>query len=111
MAGKGMEIVLGPNDIELIGEFTGRKWLLGTAAKRVEKAEIVALDPTTDPKCIDLKSLEKARDGDVYEAIYQMDGDTLIICLYQGKGKQRPTSFENPKDQDTVMVVMKRVKE
>lgn len=111
MAGRGMEIELGKNDLELIGEFKGTKWLFGTAEKRVEKAEIIAIDTKTDPKCLDLKSLEKGRGDAIDEAIYKLDGDTFTISFYQGKGKQRPTGFDVPKDMDTVLVVLKRVKE
>jgi uncharacterized protein (TIGR03067 family) len=113
MAGDGMEIVLGPNDKELIGEFKGMKWILGGVEEksRVEKAEVCALDTKTDPICIDFKSLEKSRGDAIDEAIYKLDGDTLTICLYQGQGKQRPTTFDIPKDKGTVLVVMKRLKE
>jgi uncharacterized protein (TIGR03067 family) len=111
MAGKGMEIELGKNDPELIGEFKGTKWIFGTVEKGVEKAEIISIDTKTDPKCMDLKTLEKPRGDAIDEAIYKLDGDTLTICLYQGKGKQRPTGFDIPKDEGTVLVVLKRVKE
>jgi uncharacterized protein (TIGR03067 family) len=107
MATAGMEHTLGPNDPELVMELKDGKWIF----TGVEKAVVVALDPTADPKCIDLKSVEKGRNGAVDEAIYKLDGDTLSVCLYQGKGKQRPTSFDAPKERDTVLVVMKRFKE
>ncbi|AWM36894.1 hypothetical protein GobsT_52360 [Gemmata obscuriglobus] len=103
-AGKEYEHTEG--DPELVVEFKGRTWVLNG----VEKAEIVALDPSTDPKCLDLKSQEKARgDNVVDEAIFRLDGDALIVCLYQGSGKSRPSSFDIPKDKDTILVVLKRV--
>ncbi|MDY3562819.1 TIGR03067 domain-containing protein [Gemmata sp. JC673] len=91
---------------ELIVEFKGRTWLLNG----VEKAEIVALDPSSDPKCLDLKSLEQPRGANtVDEGIFKLDGDTLTICWYQGADKNRPTSFDIPKDKDTILGVPKRV--
>lgn len=102
----GKEYVFQKTDPELLLEFKGRRWVLNG----VEKAEIVALDPKTDPKCIDLKSLEKARGvGVVDEAIFKIEGDTLSVSLYQGQGKNRPSSFETPKEKDTILLVFERV--
>jgi uncharacterized protein (TIGR03067 family) len=84
-----------------------RKWFF----TGVEKAVIASIDPKTDPKCLDLKSVEKGRDGAVDEAIFQLDGDTLTICFCQGQGKNRPTTFDKPKEKDTILIVLKRVKD
>jgi hypothetical protein len=54
--------------------------------------------------------VEEGRKGQVDEAVYKVEGETLTICLYQGMGKRRPTSFETPKDSDTILVVFKRVR-
>lgn len=107
MAAKGQDITLGPNDPELIAEIKDGKWFFGSR----EKAHVSAIDPKTDPKCIDFKSVEQGRGGAVDEAIFKLDGDTFTIALYQGKGKQRPTTFDAPKDNDTILVVLKRVKD
>jgi uncharacterized protein (TIGR03067 family) len=93
-------------DGELVLEIKGHKWIFTGQ----EKGEIVAIDPKTDPRCMDLKSVEKGRAGQVEEAIYKVEGDTLTICVYQGKGKQRPTSFESPKQADTILAVFKRMR-
>jgi uncharacterized protein (TIGR03067 family) len=104
----GMEQAFGPGDPDLVMEMKpDGKWIF----TGVDKAVVVALDPAANPKCMDLKSVEKGRDGAVDEAIYKIDGDTLTVCLYQGKGKQRPTTFDPPKERDTILVVFKRVKE
>jgi uncharacterized protein (TIGR03067 family) len=107
-AGKGMEHEFKKDDPELILEFKARKWVF----TGVEKGEIVVVDPGTDPKRIDLKSLEKGKVGVVEEGIYKIDGDTLTVCWYQGKPKamSRPTTFDVPKDKDVVLAVFRRVK-
>jgi uncharacterized protein (TIGR03067 family) len=105
LAGKGMEQILTPNDPELIGEFKGRKWIF----TGVDKGEIVALDPEKKPKCIDIKRLEAGRPDTIDEAIYKIEGDTLTICLYQGKGKNRPADFDIPKVNDIVLAEFQRV--
>lgn len=88
-------------------ELKGRKWIFDGAVK----AEITAIDPSTDPTCLDMKSLEKGDKGTVREAVYQIKGDTLRIALYQGKGEQRPTGFDKPTSSGTIVVTLKRLKE
>ena len=107
LASAGQELTPGPQDREVIGEFKGGKWIF----MGQDKGVVVALDLTTKPRCMDLKSLEKGRGDAVDEAIYEIDGETLKICFYQGKGKQRPTSFDVPKEKNTILAVLKRVKE
>jgi uncharacterized protein (TIGR03067 family) len=84
----------------------GAKWTFGT----LEEGEVVALDPSANPKLLDFKSVRKGRADKVNEAIYKVDGDTLIICIYQGKDKKRPTSFDKPTEGDTVLWTLKRPK-
>ncbi len=107
LASAGQELTPGPQDREVIGEFKGGKWIF----MGQDKGVVVALDLTTKPRCMDLKSLEKGRGDAVDEAIYEIDGETLKICFYQGRGKQRPTSFDVPKEKNTILAVLKRVKE
>lgn len=85
-------------------EIKGNKWIVSGQ----QKCEIVALDPKTDPKCLDMKSVKEERKGRVAEYIYRIDGDTLTICWYQGNGKQRPTVFASSKEAQTVLIVLKR---
>jgi uncharacterized protein (TIGR03067 family) len=94
-------------DHDLVLEIKGDKWIF--AGK--EKAVFVDLDPTTEPKCFDLKSVEEGRMGQVEEGIYRVDGETLTICFYQGSGKSRPTKFETSPDQpDTILAMFERSK-
>jgi uncharacterized protein (TIGR03067 family) len=98
-----------PDDMGTI-EFKGRKVLLGDK----EVLEIAALDPTVDPKILDVKALmqlgELQKDT-VYESIYKLDGDTMTWAIHIGEGKKRPANFDNPKDAGVVLVILKRVKE
>ena len=94
-------------DHEFILEIKGDKWIF--VGK--ERAVFVALDTTTDPKCVDLKSVEESRKGQVDEGIYRVEGETLTICMHQGSGKSRPTKFETSPDQpDTILAVFERPK-
>ena len=84
----------------------GAKWTFGT----VQEGEVVALDPSTNPKLLDFKSVRKGREDTVNEAIYKVDGDTLIICIYQGKDKKRPTRLDKPTEANTVLWTLKKSK-
>jgi uncharacterized protein (TIGR03067 family) len=59
------------------------------------------LDPTTNPKQIDLSC--KAGGG---EGIYKFEGDTLVICV--GSKGGRPSSFEMKKPEVCEAYVLKR---
>ncbi len=96
-----------PGDGEQISlTIEGTKWTFGT----FQSGEVVALDPSANPKLLDLKSVRKGREDTINEAIYKVDGDTLIICIYQGKDKKRPTSLDKPTEGDTVLWTLKRSK-
>jgi uncharacterized protein (TIGR03067 family) len=73
--------------------------------------EVVELEPTTDPKCLDFKIKTGSgalKEGAAYESIYKLDGDTLTWAVYLGKGKNRPAGFE--KHDGVLIMVLKRVK-
>jgi uncharacterized protein (TIGR03067 family) len=99
-----------PDGADTVLEFKGRKILLGDK----ELFHIPALDPGTDPKCLDMKALADqapvAKDT-VYEAIYKFDGDELTIAVHVGGGAKRPDKFESPKDSGVVVVTLKRMKD
>jgi uncharacterized protein (TIGR03067 family) len=103
----GMKHELG-DDERAILTFKGMKW---TFAPTRERGEVVALDPTTNPKLIDLQATPKGREAFVREGIYKFHGDTLTLCIYKGKDKKRPTSFDPPKEADTTLLTFKRVKQ
>jgi uncharacterized protein (TIGR03067 family) len=76
----------------------GTKCTFGT----IQEAVIVALDPSANPKLLDLKTVRKGREDSVGEAIYKVDKDMLVICIYQGKDKKRPNSLDKPTDGDAL---------
>ena len=97
---------------EVTVEFKGNKVVI--AAKEMFEFELSTLDPTVDPKILDLKALADKgpiTKGTVIEAIFKFDGDNLILVGYAGEGKKRPANFDPPKDEGVGMWVMKRVKD
>ena len=96
-----------PGDDERISlTIKGTKWTFGT----LQEGEVVALDPSTNPKLLDFKIVRKGREDTVNEAIYKVDGDRLVICIYQGKDKKRPTSLDKPTEGNTVLWTLKKSK-
>ena len=77
-----------------------------------ETLRVTAIDPTTNPKCIDFTEQRRDKTERTLEGVYKLDGDTLRIALAIPKdGKNRPTSFDKPTDPRTMVWTLKRVKE
>lgn len=70
-----------------------------------EKLAQYKLDPTASPKTIDI-----IRKDEVALGIYELEGDTLRICL--AKDLRRPTKFESKSETGrNALVIFKRVVE
>ena len=80
----------------------------------------VKIDPTKAPKTIDyivsggaVRGDRPAQitgaSGETRQGIYELNGDTLRICLAR-PGKDRPTEFESPPGKDLVLLVYQRQK-
>ena len=90
----------------------GTKWSAMEGGKVFQEFEVVGLDPKTKPACIDFKTIPRPkREAQTYEAIFKLEGDMLYYVVYNGKDKNRPTSFDPPSDTDTQLMILKRVKE
>ena len=77
--------------VRAIGHHTGRTFVV---------------DPSQKPKSMDF-TLEKDKTKRTTGAIYELQGDTLKICYFEG-GKGRPKEFVS--DEKTVLGVLKREK-
>jgi uncharacterized protein (TIGR03067 family) len=72
----------------------------------------LTVDPTADPKVLDLTRLTEDDKGPVLEGIYALRGETLTLCLYGGEGpKSRPTEFEAKPGSGRVLAVLQRQKD
>jgi uncharacterized protein (TIGR03067 family) len=105
---------LDPNKLEVFLVFKGAELTMeAPKTEKTEKLKISALDPTTDPKCIDfLEPLSGGRGERTIEAVFKIDGDTLLLAMHtpRDNNKQRPTGFDKPTDPRTVVWTMQRVK-
>lgn len=63
------------------------------------------LDPTKDPKAIDLTHTLGKEQGKVRLGIYLLDGDDLKMCV----DDERPTEFATRPESGRALIVLKRV--
>jgi uncharacterized protein (TIGR03067 family) len=69
----------------------------------------IKIDPSGNPKGIDLKVEAGEWKGTVLEGIYECKGDELKLCLFVGQGtRNRPVEFETQSGSDRVLFVLKR---
>ena len=81
------------------------KWLRPnrrTAEYRLE------LDPSKDPKCVDLSADRLG--ARKLKGIYSLDGDRLTICYAYEPELPRPTEFKTTPDVKAYIYVLERVK-
>jgi uncharacterized protein (TIGR03067 family) len=72
-------------------------------------AGTVKVDPTTNPKQIDVTVTEGEGKGKTRQAIYALDGDTMKLC--HGEDDQpRPKELASKKADNTALMVLKRAK-
>jgi uncharacterized protein (TIGR03067 family) len=67
------------------------------------------LDPSKDPKAIDLVIDFGAHKGMTFPGIYLLEGDTLKVCRAE-PGKDRPTEFATKADSGLMSFVLQREK-
>lgn len=73
------------------------------------RAATMKLDPTKNPKWIDIIFTEGPEKGKTRLGIYGLEGDTQKIC-YGDLDKNRPTEFVSKPGTGHRLVVFKRVK-
>jgi uncharacterized protein (TIGR03067 family) len=100
-------------DRELFFTFEGNKLEMSAGDKDTkENYDITALDPATDPRCIDLSEKRAGRPDRTVEGVFKIDGDTLRFAFAIPRGeKQRPVGFDKPTDPRIIVFTLKRVKD
>lgn len=78
--------------------------------KNTDKGTVV-LDPAKTPKRIDITSAEGPFKGKTLPGIYELKGDTLVLCCdADGDAKKRPEKFAAPDTTRTMLLTYKREK-
>jgi uncharacterized protein (TIGR03067 family) len=68
------------------------------------------LDPTKNPKAIDLTALDGPGKGLTGPAIYELKGDELRLCMRNSETKVRPRDFKSWQGSDRGVFKLKRSK-
>ncbi len=68
------------------------------------------IDPTKDPKTLDIIPRGADPKTQTLHAIYELKGDELKVCMALPAGKARPTKFEAPAGSGQILMTFKRVK-
>jgi uncharacterized protein (TIGR03067 family) len=87
-------------------EFTDKEFTTFDGKKK-GRTLAFTLDPTADPKRIDITLMGTDTKS---PGIYVLDGDDLKIC-YAEPGGTRPAKMESKAGEKTFLIVLKRVKE
>ncbi len=85
--------------------FDGDKVMAKVGRREPELRGTLKLDESIRPRHYDLTTPE----GRSAPAIYELDGDTLKVCI-SGIGEERPTSFETTPANEWTLIVYKREK-
>ena len=86
------------------------KWAMQRDDKTVLEWTVRKIDTTKKPKTIDLEVTLGSHQGQVYRGIYELDGDTLRVCLAQPERAERPTEFSGRKGSNSALSEFKREK-
>src|SRR5262245_18600300 len=91
--------------------FAGADRMIFIAARSTDKQEYsVKMDASKEPKAIDLKALDGESKGDVLLGIYQLDGDTLKLCVASEPKIDRPSRFTSEVGSKNFLYTFKRAK-
>ena len=82
----------GPAGLEVKGDKFFFRYARQPGKPPTDVMKVVKIDPTKDPKTIDLLNGEEGEGA--LRAIYELKGDTLTICFADGKA--RPGDFQIP---------------
>jgi uncharacterized protein (TIGR03067 family) len=86
----------------------GDKYTIHFSGKQVASGTI-KLDAGKTPKQIDVVTDEGEFKGKTMTGIYEIKGDTMLVCFAQGK--DRPTEFRTKEGSMQVLITYKRVKQ
>jgi uncharacterized protein (TIGR03067 family) len=68
------------------------------------------LDPSTNPKCIDMTVTGGDQKDSVIEGIYEFKGEEFRLCA-KITAKERPAKFASPEGEFIGLVTLKRIKD
>ena len=85
------------------------RWTARRDGKAVVEWAVRKIDPTQNPRTIDIEVAAGVYKGVVYLGIYELDGDTLRICFALPDKPERPTDFSAAKGSVRALSEFRRV--
>jgi uncharacterized protein (TIGR03067 family) len=61
-----------------------------------------------DPRKKEIDFIDRSGKGEIIKGIYELNGDSLKICVVQGKNKPRPAEFRTRRNDQQLLMVMER---
>ena len=89
--------------------FKGDKYTVEAMGEFAEEGTI-KIDPTKKPAAIDLKITKGKDEGKSQQGIYELQGDTLKICMAPAGAEKRPTAFKSEEGSEIELFTLKRDK-
>jgi uncharacterized protein (TIGR03067 family) len=78
-------------------------------AKVIDEFRVKIVNPTKNPKEIDLIPLKDPNKGIACPAIYKVEGNKLTICVRFEPGSKRPTDFTSNQTNRNIILIMVKV--
>jgi uncharacterized protein (TIGR03067 family) len=94
-----------PKTLPVKVTFDGDKLLATVGKLKPESKGTIKLDPKQEPKWYEVKTPE----GLTVLGIYELDGDTLKVCL-SSPGDERPKTFETSQEDGRTFITYRREK-
>jgi uncharacterized protein (TIGR03067 family) len=90
----------------------GGKMAVQSADKKDRITASYTAEPKAKPAVIDFKNVDgDGVSAEAVEGIYEVDGDTLKLCVYyNGDDKQRPSEFKTSEGSHRYLLIFKRDK-
>lgn len=70
---------------------------------------VIKLVADTLPKAMDITSSDPAQEGKSFPAIFEVEGNSLLVC-YDLEGKKRPNAFKSPMGTQWLLIQYKKEK-
>jgi uncharacterized protein (TIGR03067 family) len=68
----------------------------------------IKIDSSTNPKAIDLTSLDEPNKGALMQGIYSLQDNELKFCIPDQKVDARPSEMKSPKGSSLILMTLKR---
>ena len=91
----------------LESSYAGNRLTLWTEGQEYRHG-LVTLDPERTPKAMNTWDLDGPAPDETNRGIYQIDGDTLKVCIVLDRGADRPAEFTSEPGSNRLLITYRR---